>query len=385
VAKFSALLLLPMLGVIVVHLVVFQQRRDGAFLLALAGAAAAVTVVVIWLVYALRSGPPLPIVRIVDEWYATQALLPIYPDGPPEQELRRARATTPIGVAGKILLKARDLHLLPEPYLYGVALARRSAIVRGSYLRGEFSNTGFRSYFFWTFLYKTTLPAIAAIAVALWLARRTRQRALPYLIWPVVVYLSYSVLSNLNIGHRHILPIYPFLYVLCGSIALLWKTARARAIWFASIVTAALVVLVPRPAPLWGRHLSYMNELAGGPRRGYEKLLDSNFDWGQDLKRLGQWVRENRLSEPINLVYSGMGEPRYYGVPYRNMAFGYWSEPQLPLDQIAIPGFLAIDVSRLQGLAIVPEQRDTWRRVLEQRHAKPVGSAGYSILIYRLE
>ena len=31
-------------------------------------------------------------------------------------------------------------------------------------------------------------------------------------------------------------------------------------------------------------YLSYFNALAGGPEDGYNVLIDSNVDWGQDLK-----------------------------------------------------------------------------------------------------
>jgi hypothetical protein len=380
-AKFSALLLVP-----IVVLIGVQRGFTGTpwkRIAAVLGIAASTTVVVLWAAYGFRwaaSERPLRMRVVVDDWYATKQLLPQFPDGPPESEVQRLRPYARIGTAGRLLLFAYDRHLLPEAYVFGLASTLRSSIVRGSFLRGEFSNRGFPSYFFWAFLYKTTIPAIVMIIAAVLLARRTKSDALPFLLWPVVLYLAVSMQSSLNIGHRHILPIYPFLYVLCGALA------RYRAAWIgaAAAVLASLVVLVPRPSPMWGRQLSYMNELAGGPRHGYEQLVDSNFDWGQDLPRLGEWMRIHRVAEPMNLVYLGSADPRRYGVPHVNLSFGYWAEPSSDASAIRRPGWLAISASAYEGLTATPGMRDYWRRYLAEARAERVGEAGYSIFVYRL-
>jgi hypothetical protein len=388
-AKFSAVLLVPIVAAVAIHS--FVKRRNAKELLIAIGCAAVVTVAIIWTAYGFRfaASPDReqPLLRTVEDWYATEALLPLYPEGPPDAELDRARATTRIGFAGRLLLGAKEWKLLPEAYLYGLAAVRRSAIVRESYLDGEFSSTGFRGYFVKAFLYKTTLPALALIALALFLARRTKTGALPFLLWPVALYLFLSIQSNLNLGHRHILPVYPFLYVLCGALAVTWQRRRSLSFGIAAfaVVVTAFVVILPKLAPLWGRHLSYMNALAGGPWNGHQKLLDSNYVWGQDLERLGEWLAVNNVKEPVNLVYSSMAEPRYYGVPYRNLQDGYWSEPQLLPNQARTPGYLAIDADRLHGLGLPPTERTVWPQFLASRNAKEVGRAGYSIFIYRIE
>lgn len=377
VAKFSAVLLLPMLVVILLH------RRRKQMLIALAAAGIA-TIAVIWASYGFARHEGSDLRGVIEEWYATESLLPSFPDGPPDAEVMRARRTTPIGFAGKTILRFNDWKLLPEPYLYGLAAVRRSAIVRESYLDGRFAMTGFGSYFPKAFFYKTTIPALLLIALALFGARRSKTTALPFLLWPVALYFLISMGSNLNLGHRHILPIYPFLYVLCGALALRWKP-RTLAIAAAAIVVTAIVVPLPKPAPLLGRHLSYMNAFAGGPWNGHEHLLDSNYVWGQDLERLGEWIAKNNVTQPVNLVYGSMAEPRYYGVAYYNLQWGYWSEPQMPPDLAVIPGYLAIDADRLHGLGMEPAQRTFWPQFLARHRAKEVGRAGYSIFIYRIE
>ncbi|HEY0139544.1 MAG TPA: glycosyltransferase family 39 protein [Thermoanaerobaculia bacterium] len=377
VAKFSAVLLLPIL------LVVLLQKRRKELAMAL-GAAAIATVAVIWASYGFARHEGTDLRGVIEDWYATEALLPAYPDGPPDAEVTRARRTTRIGFAGRTILRVNDWKLLPEPYLYGLAAVRRSAIVRESYLDGRFAMTGFGSYFPLAFLYKTTIPALLLIALAFLAVRKSKTTALPFLLWPVTLYFLISINSNLNLGHRHILPVYPFLYVLCGALALTWKK-RTLGLAAIAIVLTAVVVPLPKPAPLLGRHLSYMNAFAGGPWNGHEHLLDSNYVWGQDLERLGEWLAKNNVREPINLVYSSMAEPRYYGIRYYNLQWGYWSEPQMPPDLAVTPGYLAIDADRLHGLGMEPAQRSFWPQFLARHRAKEVGRAGYSIFIYRIE
>lgn len=418
VAKFTALLLVP----IVLAIAVVHERRQLARVAIAIGIAFATTFVVIWTVYGFRfsmaadparaaseeaaarttlaqnelAAPPTDghpaLRRVVEEAAARQSLLAEYPAGPPDAAVRRARMTTNVGLFGRALLLAHRAHLLPEAYLHGLALLQASSLVRNSYLRGDYSSTGFADYFFWTFLYKTPLPALAAIVAALFVGVRRRPAGLlPFLAWPAAIYLLVSMQSNVNIGHRHILPVYPFLYVLCGSLALLWQDVAARrravaaAVAVIAIVTSSLVVFTLHPSPMWARHLSYFNELAGGPEEGFTKLVDSNFDWGQDLARLGEWLRANKVEEPINLLYSGTADPRYYGVRHHNMALGYFAEPQLPPQQVAVPGFFAISAEHYIGAGFAADSRDYWRTYLEKSGAVLAGKAGYSIFIYRIE
>ena len=275
----------------------------------------------------------------------------------------------------RVLLFVNDHHLLPHSYVYGAARANKSA-VRPSYLLGEKRVDGFRTYFFWTFLTKTPIASIAAILAALALAIRRRPPALAFVLLPAAIYFAVACSSPLDIGHRHILPIYPFLYVLCGVLPVGWLTAPALAF------VSCLVVFMPFDA-MWSHHLSYFNEIARGPRHGWEIISDSNIDWGQDLGRLGGWLEEHHIDEPINLVWGSSADPRYYGIRYLNLHDTYWAVPSVPLEQMRTPGIFAISVSRYSGATAGAV--DEWRNFLATHQARLVGRAGYSILIYRVD
>jgi hypothetical protein len=268
----------------------------------------------------------------------------------------------PPGAAGRLVAAARRLHLLPEAYLYGLGFAQETAAERAAFLRGEFSTTGWWWYFPYAFVVKTTIPAMAVGLLALVaLVARWRRADTPIsvrarawdsvyagtpLVALIVVYAAFALATNLNIGHRHLLPIYPALCILAGGAAFwirplaAWKArpaaqsrrdqrrgrgpANDRGDGFvppraASMAIVALLAwhagesLAIRPS-----YLAYFNQLAGGPSKGYKHLADSSLDWGQDLPALATWLGANAPRHPdaggVYLSYFGTARPEYYGV-----------------------------------------------------------------------
>ena len=209
----------------------------------------------------------------------------------------------------------RDHRILPEAYLYGLAVTGRSAEARPGYLNGEYSLTGWRSYFPIAFIIKTPI-AIMLLAVGGLLAvftGRVSWRGDPVLLVGLLVfaftYAVTTILSNFNIGHRHIVPLYPALVILAGASAG-WMTVRTGR----RLVAAAVLWLLCANLWIHPHYLAYFNELIGGPSRGHLYLADSNIDWGQDIKRLAKYARAHP-DEAIKLAYFGSGDPRRYGFP----------------------------------------------------------------------
>jgi hypothetical protein len=409
ISKFSAVLLIP----IVVVLAVMEGIRSRDWkrpAIALASAAVA-TIFVVWAAYGFRySTAPdpqaaqadeqaaratlqmavldapnihpsghLPLSDALAQWAGSAKLKRDSPNGYTEADLRNAKRTAPVGTIGKTIEMLNDHHLLPESFLFGVAWTGATSVTRSSYLKGEYSNYGFPSFFFWTLLYKTTIPAIVLTIAGMLAAFRSKRGDLAFLIIPAAAYAVFAFTSSIHIGHRHFFPVLPFAYVLAGALGTWVFAKRSRAV----VATVALaltanVVLLPRPLSVVNRHLSYLNEIAGGPVDGFEKLSDSNFDWGQDVKRLGEWVQAQKLEKPINLVVFGNADPRYYGIRYNNLRMSDYPKPSQP-------GYVAISQMDYLGLLFDAEHRNTWRNFLARTHATRVGSAGYSILIYRVD
>jgi tetratricopeptide (TPR) repeat protein len=273
-----------------------------------------------------------------------------------------------------------DHRLFPEAliagYLYNLKVWQHS-----SYLLGELSNDGFWSYFPIAFIVKTPLPTLLLLAVSVGLII-SKRKAGPYLwfIVPPLLYFLLAVLSRFNIGIRHLLPIYPFLFVLIGAtVSEFWRNGSR-------IRKSALAVLgvwyVGSALASYPHHLSYFNELVGGAKNGHKVLLDSNLDWGQDLKGLKKWLDESNVKK-VQLFYFGTAEPKYYGIDdfysTENLAGGTFGVGQ----RIDLPEHLAISANFLYGGELfLPKELVELLR--SYRLEQPVGRVGYSILVYKL-
>lgn len=270
-------------------------------------------------------------------------------------------------------------HLLPEAWLFG-QLYVLTTLRRPAYLLGHISPEGFWSYFPVAFLAKTPLPALILIAAGLWLLYRSPLQRVDksFLIVPPAVYFLLAVFSRINIGLRHILPIYPFLFVLiAGTVVGLWarrayleRTGLALlGVWY----LAATIWIYPH-------YLAYFNEAAGGPDNGYRILNDSNLDWGQDLKGLKLWMERERVKK-ILFVPFGICDPEYYGIDAAYLP-GTWILFDPPATQSPEPfRYVAVSPSVLYSPYIIgPPAKVAF--VNQFKSKTPVAKIGYSIFIY---
>ena len=235
---------------------------------------------------------------------------------------------------------ARAHRLLPEAWIYGFTDVYQRAQVRVAFLNGEFRLRGWSSFFPYTFLVKTPPALFGVVLLALaslgtWRPRsdssprtgawRRAYATLP--LWTLLaVYWTAAIASHLNIGHRHLLPAYAPMLVLCGaaglwvdSLAITSRDSRAAKLHaFAragSLALGALLVLaLVDTARIFPNYLAYFNAIIR-PGEGYRHLVDSSLDWGQDLPAVRAYVdRQPAGHAPIYLSYFGAASPDYYGI-----------------------------------------------------------------------
>jgi 4-amino-4-deoxy-L-arabinose transferase-like glycosyltransferase len=258
---------------------------------------------------------------------------------------------------------------------------------RPAFLLGHFSSEGFWYYFPIAFAVKTPLPTLILLVWSLALfavgvakgGRGERWSLLAFLILPPALYFLISTQSALNLGYRHLLPALPYLYAFVGGQLGGRLPTRARS----RMVGILLGWLAIGNLLIFPHYLSYFNEIVG-PQDGYQVLVDSNLDWGQDLKRLKGWMDREGVSR-VKLAWFGSAEPAYYGIAYDPLPglphhFDLWES--LPFDPgEPEPGVYAISVSMLQELHRRDEDKTAfaWFRARE-----PDDRVGYSILIYRI-
>ncbi len=268
-----------------------------------------------------------------------------------------------------------------HPFLVGLGrAARRFAAGDVAYLLGQISDKGWWYYFPVVFAVKTPAAVLALCAVCAGLAaslvRRIRElRRLPF-VWfvltvPPACYFAACMTSRLNLGVRFILPVYPFLFVLLAGV--LFRVGRERLKrWFPAVIALALVGLTAESWAIHPHYLAFFNAAVGGPKAGPRYLLDSNIDWGQDVKKLKAYMVAHHIPR-VCWVYFGTADATYYGVEFEGLPLTAELEQRRNLDCVA-----AASVTPLYGLHSDPEAY-RWLREMNPR-----ARIGYSIYLYDL-
>ncbi len=349
---------------------------------------------------------------------------------PPEKQLSDTEYTLqsfnfrPLADLDIWMVKNPILRPMAEYVLGVLMVGRRTAGGNTAYFLGELSAVGWRYYFPMVFLMKEPAGILITIALAFllgfWAVLKSFKNGLAgafrkfkeylntsfaelALIVFVVIYWSQSMSSNLNIGFRHLIPTLPMIYILSASAIKKWLAVIPSPIAAGfmerlfkiihylintGVKSAALSLLI-----LWfivgsllsyPYFLSYFNEFFGGVFGGYQYATDSNFDWGQDLKRLKIWTDLNlEPGEKIAVDYFGGGNPKYY----LGDRVKYWqSRGGSPKDEGI--NWLAVSANTIQGavaktapgFARNPADEYLWLK----NPLPPTDRVGTSIFLYRL-
>lgn len=289
------------------------------------------------------------------------------------------------GLAMDLAIWARNYRLAPEAYAYGFAYVARHTEGRWAFLLGEYSPAGYWYYFLATFLVKTPLALIILIGLGFYFIRRygVGWRGEAMLLLPALFYLLFALATPLNIGHRHILPIYPFLIVFAAKMARVFDESQARRLQWA--IGLLLAWNIGATAYIYPHFLAYFNEIAGGPSRGYRWLVDSNLDWGQDMKGLGEWRRRHPEGK-FYVSYFGNGDPNYYLPDGALLPSWPKKVPRFAsFDNLPQGSLVAISASNLQCLMLGNQAYPGIEEFMARmRGMTPIDHIGYSIFIYRM-
>ncbi len=273
----------------------------------------------------------------------------------------------------------KNLRLVPEAWAYGLAYVQENAQVRDAYALGAHSMMGWSWYFPFAFLVKTPTAVLALLGWgAFALARRRREipRLLPLLIPAALLGLA-ALGSRLNIGERHLFPVYGFLWVVVAGLATSeFSGFRRLSLALALLGAAEAAAATPYP-------LSFFNLPARALAQRHELLVDSNLDWGQDLKRLRRWAEREGVGR-MKLGYFGTASPAQLGLEHEALPAFHtytryergWTTP-MPFK----PGdVVAVSATAFVGAYL--DDRDFYRRTFGGQ--EPVARIGHSILVFRV-
>lgn len=327
VTKFSAVIL--WLLIILITAIWFAKRQNPAKtvtkkVLRVLGLAFMGTVASILIVYAgqIKSGKSDPWITAL---YQEREQI-VNQDAIPSESLVQKLISvsdkkTKVGKAVNYM--TRDLPVPGWSYFKGLALVvNHDYWGHLSYLNGQYSNFGWWYYFPEAFLIKTPLASlilivIAFIAMAVSLKNFRSEKARPglwILLFSSAVYFLWSLTSHINLGLRHIYPIYPALFVLIGiflASVLMYghKVLKIIAVVFLGLYLTTSILAYPT-------YTYYFSEMVGGYKNGPKYLVDSNIDWGQDAKRLKKFMLKNNIPF-VCMSYFGQASLEYYQIDFR--------------------------------------------------------------------
>ena len=309
---------------------------------------------------------------------------------------------------------------LAQFMLGALMVIQRSSGGNTGYFLGNVSNAGWHTYFPVVFLIKEPIPSLILIFFALFFAIKNFCKATvnniknknwwqKFIDWLnnnfvlfgififVIVYWASSISSPLNIGYRHLMVIIPSMFILATDQIKKWwwgieNTPSFKSLIFrvmtsfkelkkiavkAGLITVLIIWYLIETIVIAPHFIAYFNEFVGGPKNGYKYVVDSNLDWGQDLKRLAKFVEKNHIDK-IKVDYFGGGSPAYY--------LGDKFEPWQSAKGEPEPGsWLAVSLTFLQnaqgtpvpGFERKPEDSYAWLK-----DKMPTARIGYSMFVY---
>jgi hypothetical protein len=244
-------------------------------------------------------------------------------------------------------------HLMPESWLFGLADTKITADSYTSYFNGHVYPHGNWLYFPEAFAIKSTLPFLILFLLALVLIvlrRLNVNREILTLTLPPALYFLVAMTANMNIGARHLLPIYPFLYILGTGAA--WVLIRRHRVWLVPVV-ALVVWQAIDSVYMYPAYMAFGNDLWGGPPAVHKYLSDANVDWGQQLNDVRTYLRAHNIQSCWFAYFpDGVVHPAAYGIPCHRLPTAntlWWMHDPTPLPT-SIDGIVLISDSDLEGI-----------------------------------
>ena len=367
-AKHSAILLFPTMGVLATIEVAWRGKLEpnapaapvGRQVLRLAIALAvisAISMTILWGSYGFR--------------YAPGEAVPFNP--PMQTQLGRV----PSALEGRLLGEIDRLHLLPAPYTYAFANILRQAKSYSSYVMGVAYPHAVWFYFPITMLIKSSLTflillGISAGAVAIGAVRLSR--GILYMGISAVVFMAFAVTGGMNIGVRHILPVYVFLSVPIAGAA--WTLMQRNRTWIYAVV-ALLIFQAGSVLHAYPAYISYTNEAFGGPANSYKYVSDSSSEWGQQLNAVRRYVDARGIKNCWFAYFNqAMMDFRSFGIPCTPLLTAEYQTPDTPP---AIDGTVLISATVLSGFETGTGPLNPYGQF---QKLKPAAVIDYGVFVY---
>jgi tetratricopeptide (TPR) repeat protein len=209
--------------------------------------------------------------------------------------------------------------------------------------------------------------------------RLRKGRELAFILIPWVVYLAVAIQAGMNIGARHILPLYALAAILAGGGIVALAAQNRQWMW----VGAALIVAhIVSALTVFPNYLAYANEAWGGPNNVHNLLSDANVDWAQQLIQVKQW-QDSHPGEECWFAYFARPEidPAVYGITCHALptidTFWLGGSDIVPAE---INGTVLISAGDLSGCEWPSGRMNPYR---DFQPLQPAESIDYGVFVYR--
>lgn len=281
-----------------------------------------------------------------------------------------------------VIMGVAHLHLLPESYLMGLVDVKRMAEFYPTFIFGHVHAHGVWWYFPSVVLIKTTLGLLALCGLTVWAAatgKIGRRRELAYLVLPAAVYFVIAMMAGIDIGARHILPVYAMatIFAAAGGMAL----ARRSRMWV-RVVAVLVAAHILSSMFVYPHEMAYANVAWGGPANTHNLLSDANVDWAQQLYQVKAWQDRNP-NVPCWFAYFARPEvdPAVYGIHCHALpTLDTWWLGGSEVIPPVVHGAVLISAGDLSGCEWPSDLVNPYRPFQKM---KPAEAIDYSVFVYR--
>lgn len=290
---------------------------------------------------------------------------------------------------GAYVFGLESIHFPAYPYFNGLLLfLEHSYFGHESFFMGEYSDFGNPWYFPLAFLLKIPLAIIILLFLLILYGLRKsiimiRQNAVQntyvksivkwlssYTVNGIVfagvpiLYMLVAMKSHVNLGVRHLIPVFPFVFI--GLTRFVHEDV-IRKKFLQYIIGTIFIIGITTPFIVYPYPLAYYSEIIGGSSNGHKYIMDSNIDWGQNLKHLNLYLTE-RNNPPVCLNYFGQGNPEHEGIDY--LLFPSQEDVELGTN---------VDCLAAISVQLLYDRDNTYEWL---RKYSPIDIIGYGIYVY---
>lgn len=249
----------------------------------------------------------------------------------------------------------------------------RTSYPQPLFLAGHYFSSGWIANFPLTTILKMPITLLFLFCTSIILffvkKRKLTKEEFAFIIVPLVIFVfTFISSSRLYTAYRLMIFLVPLIIIFTSS----WvkNLSKYSSIFFIVALLQFYIALSNFP-----NFLGFANFI--DQKDKYKYLSDANLDWGQDVKQLSQYIKENKIKSIKQNLY-GIMNTGLYNVPYNRFGPPWVKEDGGPIEDCEPkgPGLYAISASQLTGTSLKNHNCFSWL-IKKGTLIKVIGSSIY--------